>query len=1823
MNRVVLTAAVLIAAASAVETRATPTPFPSPSPGSTGPKPFLSKVEKIINPAPPSPTPTKFISQYASPTPTPKPTPSPASSASPSATPDIRFRPTKEGVDEPFYDVPWAVHIPIEIPFEGGAASVIWQARVSWENAPEEWTDQTNNLNRLSAGIYRLDGKRLEQNAIRHGNYAPSLDKNAPLPTYVWTPTSRNLFAGEKDKHKPLAGQEDDSLVVDPVLPGVYALWFALDSGYVWPQKDPKRDFLQGTIHFDCVVSRGADPLTTDQKEYLFGRGKRPDKMQDDKFYKVTTVDIPFKLRRDSWEFDHIEVIRTPDEKGEMLKKKRARYGDNYHKTYSIYTPKEKVTGTDAELDLTEKIQTNPRDGVTDQEVGDNDSAFDTVYIWDEKWKASFPPSLPDDSFGSVKFSGSREGKYQQKGLGTSASGTYPDWDPNLRWVMPPYYQSNAWIQEIRHPWEKSAQSGEKDAKDEMEKKYGKDALEWFVPDYFEDYRNAGVKAGEAPAQYVVRVNPPRVPDAAPLEVGAYPLIAFHVGPWEMAGFYKRKSEIENRVVASKAPSGDTTIVSDEDEFWKWYVSLVKLLEEQLPNATEAEIHAMQEGAPLQSLIKSRNHLLLSLQGDNAPAARGLQRVWNAKDSAWEWLDNNFEKYTQGTIPGGSEAGSVNTPVKSSPEMVQRIQKKVQELTADISQHRQSITEETKKAKDAYQKINAKLEEGNDKFGGPEHGELYVWRHHYKDIEEQLPIQIAVASNDPEMIKRALQDASKDGESADTFVLKAQLYKANGDPIAALEALRRAVTLDKKHALALQMKTDLECAFLQNAIDKSQGAIAQARNNFYGYLAERGFSDRDILAGATKPQDWLGTRIGVYGEEAWAILTTGIFGSFSGIYGKPAAEADLLATTENQMTTAFIGLHTMRLLRKRGATFEEGGPDEPPSIGKMKSFEIRDKLDMRGPNGQPISDADAANLAVAIREAMKLPDVQPLLTGDSNALRDGIQQGYWDPNDVTNTWIEYFGDITSAYNIFTLLLPAAKVGTAGRTMNALVWTQSEAQMMNELQALGKVTSGTEALATATGLTRKLNALGATDSGKKIVQYIKGLEKYQEGLGMFDKAIWTTGKITGALTFGFVTVSATEKLAGHKAAMLVAGALNFANDPDLLVKLLEARNIPPSAIAKVIISDYLPATQVHIKRLAATEATAGELRGLFERVKAGNKLAQADFDFLNKHFGSDWRVLIPGPNASENATIALLAAGEGAKNEVNNGAIKVLEELKPELTAEAEATQQTLEEEKKIADALNSAKTDPLTVHQPSTPERGPPEIEKPVTSKMTTAANGVPRFEPPPPPKKLRPPPPKPEYPPSELRVLPEEATAPEEVGGYPINPPMRETSRTAAAMQALNNGQYGLAERKFIEIQDLIRDGVVTEADEMTLERLHMFRMIANDLQRVTRKPPSAGLSAIHNPIPAAVVDQVLENQSLLKPLKTSGAMSDVFEVEGHPDLFVKRVRSKFQRFNSKLKAMEDVELDVLADVENNLVHEQLARAVGFEVPSMEVRIAYDAEGHAVEAYYVMRKVKGTPLSDMTVGEIYLYREELARHRALSVLIGDFDRKLDNYIITEDGRFVPIDAGMADVSGARLKGIFKEAPDKYRPDAPFSIDGLGGRDHWYSKSIVETPGEDLLTSPKILFRKFLGAEESLTFQGAEPTVIEIEKLFVNGSKAAEAEERIAVAYSKVYVPKGIKRLAELRGANLADPAVRAALEQEVMQNLRAVIKGKTEEVMNNLKARAPHIRDSMKGLNKRNGIPVYETDVSSVNPQFDREFVWQIALQHWIAMAASQRVTR
>jgi hypothetical protein len=573
--------------------------------------------------------------------------------------------------------------------------------------------------------------------------------------------------------------------------------------------------------------------------------------------------------------------------------------------------------------------------------------------------------------------------------------------------------------------------------------------------------------------------------------------------------------------------------------------------------------------------------------------------------------------------------------------------------------------------------------------------------------------------------------------------------------------------------------------------------------------------------------------------------------------------------------------------------------------------------------------------------------------------------------------------------------------------------------------------------------------------------------------------------------------------------------------------------------------------VHLKRLAMIEKSSFELEELFERVKLGRALSAEDFVFLDKHFGADWRKLVPNGQASHDATIAFLSANEAARNGVDNGANAAVTELGNDLNAEFTATSQAADDAEKLVAALDD----------PATPVRGPP-----------------PPLEPPTPPRNL-------------TRAVFKTDLAEAVAGNYRKPPAPKFNSETAKAERLLHQKKYVEAQAKYEEVLDKILRGELRELDELPLEWLHLKRCLAYELQAAKRLYPK-GLSDINNPIPASVAKEILDRpQSWIQKLDDKGAMSDVFTIQGNDDYFVKVVRTKTP-FKDAQGVTQFKTINVLEDVQGNMVHAEMARACGIDVPAMEVKFFYNPDGTVEKAVYVMRKVQGKLLSRMDAAEIFLYREELARHRALSVLLGDFDRKVDNYMVTAEGHLVAIDAGMCDITGSRLA---RDAPG-YTPTDKIVMEGYYGRDHWLTRFFWNGEKKVEIWDPDEWFaRKGLLAEEALTYQAAQPTVDELGKILANDERF---RKYLNDGFAKVYanepeIDRLVNVIAEgkrLGGetVNLADEATMKAMRKSALEYIQVKkIDPEIEKAMPFLRERGTGIDECMRGLNQRNAIPL------------------------------------
>lgn len=223
------------------------------------------------------------------------------------------LRPTKQGIEKPFYDLNYAVNVPFEVRYEGGNVWVLWQANVYWDDPPAEWKQRRppeglRETNVVSTGIYRLDGGALPQNAVlKHDGTPYKWDATAPVPTFVTRPSSSIRPA--RGPHKLFASEDWRYAQLRPAQPGWYSLWFGMDGDeHLWPKLEPPRTRLSGRYRVDIVVARGERPPDKEVVKFLFGQGDRPKGMLDDKLYTASSSEVPFELRADGWVFDRVEV---------------------------------------------------------------------------------------------------------------------------------------------------------------------------------------------------------------------------------------------------------------------------------------------------------------------------------------------------------------------------------------------------------------------------------------------------------------------------------------------------------------------------------------------------------------------------------------------------------------------------------------------------------------------------------------------------------------------------------------------------------------------------------------------------------------------------------------------------------------------------------------------------------------------------------------------------------------------------------------------------------------------------------------------------------------------------------------------------------------------------------------------------------------------------------------------------------------------------------------------------------------------------------------------------------------------------------------------------------------------------------------------------------------------------------------------------------------------------------------------------------------------------------------------------------------------------
>lgn len=1687
--------------------------------------------------------------------------------------------PTKNKTDAPFYDVPFAVNVPFEVPFDGGTVRVFFDVNIVWDE-PEQRTQlqapgseprplfpvNGGGWNFFHQGVYRMDGTAIPANtakwevdgsesrpmtwqtdapfplllngepptATRGGSVTTRVDINST----VSTPKPRRAFTNDRDEHGGFFSGRP--FVLQPAQPGWYALWFTLNPKvWAWPPK-PLRgdDTLRAKIFVHYIVARRerangrGDYFNPVDLEFIWtGADKQPTVPIDPNLVRAYTVEIPVTLRRDGWVFARAEFQRSRPANDFLDFKAPTRESDKLSGANVAGTVQPNARGFSATYTSAVFERANQSDPFFRQPTR-------SVTL---TWEVKFPSEILDGGAGVIEAAGAMKKE--------GGNATFKN-----RWLQDSFedYLPRSWIDRPGRPGndphgvgslvEIISNSSPNDKADYI-KSWG-----WKLADpdgsrFWQFAPNTEPPGGSEPKRFTVFAGPmaPHVANAwtkdlIPIiykDLGPQPLFQIDAGPWRIEAHYRRKKDAD-KIVSGTPVAGATKVANEKDEFWEWYPKYSRLLRAKLGEVGKLEDEIALERELWQQQRRTARLLLDAAQTANDPGS------WT------DWF------------------ASSDTRAQYSEAMLARLMRSAGQANTKAFEHLTAIKERILKIRQAHEAIVAELDRVFLRYID-RHPELTLYMREQRALLEASDFKNALGTGDLGLFQAALARANLQPDSLqpEALVAMAQLQLENGDTMGAVKALRSAVRQDPKNEGARSRLRDVECSIIKVALEKSQGAIADARRYFYGYLKERGFGDKD--------QAWIGGMrargLARYQTEgAWAVFSTGVTGAVSGLLGRAEQEARALDATERDMTAAFLGGHAILRLRMRGLMLSE--------IKSLPTLRLQEELMADNANGPSITREHALHLGLAIHQAFQLPELDALISEDARALQLGLAKGYWNDRDVGNTWAEWVGDITSPKNLAMMLMPMSIGRVGGQLQGITYWSRAEASFLHGAMRTGYVDSGTMVVARMLNFDRALGAIGGTKAGESFIKLLERSQQYQESLGLFGQAGWTIGKFVSVMALQGLAVHEAEELGGPQAALAVEAMLLFGGDTDLLIKFLDGAHISRQTARLALDHFVLTAEKQQLEMLAIRR----RLVDLEQDVIALEK-GKARASRSSELAPPAGEAVPPGPIAGSK-TAPLKAGGKGsgtAPPGVRPPGTKTAP-LKAGGAGSGTSPPGEIPPGGVVDDALSGPRTDvgPLTDPRPVIPNGQPGnDILNPIRGanegldqstnngasaagealasdldeearllleKLTAA-------------KKLSqkltsepikgPLPPRPEGP---------KARAPAEFGGYEVPPQPAAGSTWEQASRAKFGGNYEEAENLLLQMKkEYARDAAAGRPlgpHDLPLDLIEDELALVRELKTSPDAPAPDRAAA--KAISAEIADDKVAQILALKrtPLGKGGAAGPIGMTEGG-DYIVKEVAA----YVGNVTDEEVLEWMVNGEV----VGTALRHAAGLPMPGINVKPVWITERgihKMINAQIVYRRVPGPTLERLTAAEQFLLHEQLSEHHGLDVLFGDFDGKSDNFM-THAGVAFKIDSGMADPRGLRLRHF--DVPYNH----PNAIHGSSNGEHWYLKAF----------------------ERRLNY-GAEENALILQTWRLHSAMTAEPAMR------------GVNRLKAI----LANPAERENLHKSLREAYRRIYGGHpvygeparierkltdfADETIKFMEERFIEVEKAIRQLNTRNGMP-------------------------------------
>ena len=1665
--------------------------------------------------------------------------------------------PTQERIERPFQDVPFALNIPFEVPFDGGAVRLYLDINLVWEEAERRYLEfkpaqpgggvrgeNWVNLYPMIGGLFRMDGSDVQGASHFQSEFDTRPDpglkvQESARPIWINTGGSIYQFAGRMSgiQRPPFADATwtnlppgNNYLLLKPAKPGWYCFWIAFrttlfppssaprnletpTSGY-WPDFGRPDDSLRALFQVHTLVARHDPPLMTSANEremfpsravtdFLFRKvGPRPAVIVDEKLFSARSSELPLTIRRDGWVFVRAQAVPTKEGKELLDTEMKLENAGDTSADEQFLDVKSQVLYTSAGGTLRLKRQQLYRDRKL---PGTTPIPYATDAY---EWNYEFPRELPDLGASHLQSSVTRqrldnEAVARQRKLPLESPLYYgrPEMVAhhksatlyNLRWA--PLFPL---IGRGRPEQPRGSAYQEAESKqwfsDQDSSSDQAASVPWRVRFLAEDFP----WGDDSPLNQLPSPNQVAFTNAGPLAV-----LKLNFGPWIVEGHFRRRKDPEPSGVITPRDPG-TRVVDEKDPFWEWYVTFDRFLRERLAKVKEAQVTATTLGWELQPLLHLQQRLSQQIQ-------EGL-----TADTEAHAQDQFGEMFFADPLSRHlAQADGVRAEALLTPSTATRIARQRQRLeTERVKALRTDIDQLITDARKAHEEIVKELDRGLNLHGAdPRHfTDLRRWRKKYQELGETVAFELAQAAGDPQALQAALDEAKSGGLSANALVTTAQLARDNGDMVGSLFALRDALAQEPKHAQAADLLRQAESALIQSLLQKSAGALRNAHQAFSKYLDERGFPEVDR---ATRLRGtWYGALyrpIGSTVEQAWQIFTTGAMGALSGIGSDSplAARAQAHDASLEQFTRAWLGAQTVLRLRLRGHPLGE--------IATMDAGKLRAALPLQKTTGEPYTTREFNALGTAIHEALGYPELKALVDGDRTALAQALESAHWDQADAINTWAEWFFDITSMKNLGMLLLPMSKANSGAFTGNRWFWNaQAQANLARGVES-GEVLTGSHYLAQLTGLERTLRVAGGRPVGKSVLALLERKEKWEKGLSTAGSVSWTISKLVGTMLVQGYAINLTHEHLGPEAAFALEGLLLLSTDHDLVAKLLRERGVKPEIVARAVrraLPEMDKAGQAVIDMeevlIDGERVWVAKRSGVPAPVEAERRVAS-----FRSQRGRETPAAVASANPTPPANRVLLLEGPPQPSSVTPAAAAEFIPGDDSVQNARFALNQALGE---VENGVNSGALENAAKFKPSLQEakeelaaRAGRARQLATELEQTAESVEVPGFR----------------------TILPER-----DLPTHPEPPRPAANSPVAALDDALEAGDRATAAKKLQtvlwEYEAAADAGIPLRVNELPKEQLQ----IRAELIAKLRPKPAAGPGpqSYHPPILEDKLDDYLQLPRRKRETQGSfGTVSDITTADGHEFVVKESFHTTAPAPDAPPPASGSLpatkppaaqlpetvgtpgrpptlggtptwsQAPFFREVEGEVVSAAIRRALGLETPAMRVRLTWK-DGQLDKVEYLYRRLKGPSAYDaekVGVHELYALREEFARDRTVAVLLGDYDRHIGNYIV-QDGHLVAIDGGIADPRGWRYGAA---------PDHPRFVEGDLGLDHWHRRSHLFQ--KNSVPETRVFGERQFLVESAMRYNHAKPMVDKVASKL--SGDAPEIRAALEEAYTSIF----------------------------------------------------------------------------------------------------------